>query len=203
MLLYTFDKDEIYAYRNRLNLYLKKLTKKEWFIKEIKNIVKKYHGKDINTNNKTLFVKRILFENQYIHVRITLKEGSFHRYSKKYTFQPTIITVDSQHGKYIYGFGKEIIFIQSPHFTKRTRERNGKNSYFIDNPGILYKRKNKLYELSVSNNHVMICRRDGDIRRTITCLNKNLVNKNKNYKELLKRLEQPCDQNSNEIYEWV
>lgn len=205
MLLHTFNNDEIYAYRDRLNLYLKKLTKKEWFIKEIKNIIKKYHGKDIKIDSKTLFTKRILFENQYIHVRIGLEEGPFHRYSKKYGFQPTIVTVDSQHGKYFYGFGKKIIFIQSPHFTKRMRERNDERYYIIDNPGVLYKRKNKLYELSVSHDKIIICRRDGDIRRTITCLNKNFaaVNRSKNFKELLKRLEQPCDQNSNEIYEWV
>jgi hypothetical protein len=203
MLLHTFNKDEIYAYRDRLNAYLEKLTEKKWFIKEIKNIIKKYHGKDIN--NTTLFTKVILFENQYIHIRIGIAEGSFHRYGKKYYFKPTRVIVDSQHGKYTYVFGENVIFIQSPHFTKRIHERNDAPSFFIDKPGILYKRKNKLYELSVSDDYVMICTREGDIRRAITCLNKNFasVNRSKNFKELLKRLEQPCDQNSNEIYEWV
>ena len=203
MLLYTFNKDEIYAYRDRLNLYLQKLREKKWFIKEIKNIIKKYHGKDIKIDNLSLFNKRVLFENQYICIGVCLEEGPFNRYGKKCYFQPTPVTVDSQHGKYTYVFGNTTIFIESPHFTKRRCERNDTSLIFIDSPGILYKRKNRLYELIVSNDKVMICSRDGDIRRAITCLNKSSVNKNKNYKELLKRLEQPCDQNSNEIYEWV
>jgi hypothetical protein len=116
-------------------------------------------------------------------------------------------TIERKNGKTRIVFSKKDapVVIASPHFFKRLKERCEFCTMFssIFNEGTKYKRNGRDYELVKNFDDLIITRRSKENKRivyAITALTSDMCSSNKNYQELLSRVDSDID--SNDVYEW-
>ena len=114
-----------------------------------------------------------------------------------------ITDVETRKGKMTYSFGDatDKIFVGTPHFFKRQRER--KTNYMAvlqKTKSVPYIRNGRKYELYLCDDVVMITRRiEHDIIMFITFLSRDMCT-SENYQALLERAGKDIDEH--DIYEW-
>lgn len=165
-----------------------------WFGKKLAKLVKRYKSVNIITQQFTL-------NNQVYFIKVTWTEETY----KNGDISLIIVTYyETKNGKVFITFDRRSrIFIYSPHYMKRQKERMIGDCMLYDRlKGVKYTRNGKEYELLTHDDDIIISRRSKENKNMmyfITLLNRDIVT-NKNYTELLSRIDNQID--SDDVYEW-
>jgi hypothetical protein len=189
---------------------LTKYYTEEELLKELDIIIEKYYdmrngwlGKKLSRLQKKqkygCLLQQITY-NKQVYDTVTMFENKM-----IYTSMNT--SIESKYGKFFIHFTAkhQMVFVQTPHYTKRCGERCG----FISQDATQiastkYRRNDKEYELfeMTDGNCISIVRRSKTNKRLvyfITALNREMCT-SKNYQELLSRVGKQID--DDDIYEW-
>jgi hypothetical protein len=179
-----------------LNLVSDKLEsmKNGWFGEKLLRLFKKNRqgGKLIQdlTYNKQKYIIEIIWDSS----------------CKKGHFAYNITTrMETKNGQIKISFSQKDspIFLYSPHYRKRYKERCEQTACFsYDLKGIKYKRNGREYELIDMDTDIVITRRgkqEDRLRYWITALSRDMCT-SKNYQELLSRVGSQID--NDDVYEW-